>query len=194
MISRYLYICSALVFHSAALAQVFVTGVGGSAALSNAAAASASPVSASNYDAKLGPALNFALGYHWTDWFSVQAGYIWNRNRIVTTAIAGSSFIQQQPSASQNAYGADLHLYFRPRASHIRPYLSAGPAWVRIAGQNKAGLRVAVGVDLMSRSGWGLRYTFSEMISANPFAAALHPPAEGKLMNFQNLVGFIKTF
>ena len=46
----------------------------------------------------------------------------------------------------------------------------------------------------MLRAGWGLRYSFSETMSANPFAAALNPPAHNTLMNFQNLFGFVKVF
>ena len=85
-------------------------------------------------------------------------------------------------------------LYFRARNSRIRPYLSAGPAWVRLLHEDKAGLRVAVGADLMIGSGWGVRYSFSEMLTANPLATNLHPPGQPKLMNFQNLFGIVKVF
>ncbi len=173
-----------------------MTGLGGAAALSNSAAASAQPVvSASNYDAKLGPAWNAGVGYHIDDWFSVQAGYIWNRNRIIASQVIGAAFLQKEDVRTQHAIAADVMLYFRPRTSRIRPYLSAGPAWVRMLSQNKPGLRVAVGVDLMSRrTGWGFRYSFSEMTSANPFGKALQPPGQRRLMNFQNIFGVIKTF
>ena len=60
--------------------------------------------------------------------------------------------------------------------------------------ENKLGLRVAVGADLMIGSGWGVRYSFSEMLTANPLATNLQPPGQGKLMNFQNLFGFVKVF
>jgi outer membrane protein W len=184
-----------LFLHSSSVfAQVFVTGLGGAAALSNAATATPSPPSASNYDSKVGPALNATIGYHASDWVSFQAGYIWNRNRIVTTNVAGATFSHTESTRGQYAVSGDLLLYFRPRTSRIRPYLSAGPAWVRLSKENKLGLRVAVGADLMIGSGWGLRYSFSEMISANPFATALYPPAQSKLMNFQNLFGFVKVF
>lgn len=85
-------------------------------------------------------------------------------------------------------------LYFRARNSRIRPYLSAGPAWVRLLHEDKRGLRVAVGADLMIGSGWGVRYSFSEMLTANPLATNLHTPGQPKLMNFQNLFGFVKVF
>ena len=183
------------ILHSGSVyAQVFVTGLGGAAALSNAATATPSPLSASNYDSKVGPALNAAIGYHASDWVSFQAGYIWNRNRIVTTNVAGATFSQTQSTRGQHAVSGDLMLYFRARSSRIRPYLSAGPSWVRVLDENKAGLRVAVGVEVMIGSGWGVRYSFSEMLTANPLAAHLHPPGQPKLMNFQNLFGFVKVF
>ena len=179
-----------------AQAQAYVTGLGGFAALSGAAAVRSSPPVVSSYDAKVGVALNFETGYHINDWFSGQAGYIWNRNRIVSSMLAASSgtLVQQDAIRSQHAVGADVLLYFRPRSSQIRPYLSAGPAWVRALSENKPGLRVAVGADLMLKSGWGFRYSFSEMMTANSFGAALRPQATSKLMNFQNLFGIVKRF
>lgn len=167
--------------------------------MSNAAAAVPSPPSASNYDAKLGVAVNGAIGYHWNDWLSVQARYIWNRNQIVATEVSGGAFRQTSNRASQNAVSGEVLIYFRPRPSRIRPYLSAGPAWVRFKSeselqQNHLGWPVAVGVDVRLRGGWGMRYSFCETMSANPFGARLNPPAHRTLMNFQNLVGFVKVF
>ena len=173
---------------------MFVTGLGGAAALSNAATATPSPPSASNYDSKVGPALNATIGYHANDWVSFQAGYIWNRNRIVTTSVSAATFSQTESTRGQHAVSGDLMLYFRARNSRIRPYLSAGPAWVRLLHEDKLGLRVAVGADLMIGSGWGVRYSFSEMLTANPLATNLQPPGQPKLMNFQNLFGFVKVF
>ena len=173
---------------------MFVTGLGGASALSNAAAASASPAAASNYDAKVGPAFSVGAGYHFSDWFSAQTGYSWNRNRITATEVAGSVFRRTEQAAEEHALGADLLLYFRPRASHLRPYLSAGPVWLRALSENRIGLRVAVGVDLTIKSGWGVRYTFHETMSANPFGAQLRPPGNSRLMNFQNLWGLVKVF
>ena len=108
--------------------------------------------------------------------------------------LAAGTLVQQDAVRSQHSVGADVLLYFRPRSSHIRPYLSAGPAWVRSLSEDKPGLRVAVGMDLMLKSGWGFRYAFSEMMTANPFGAALHPRATTRLMNFQNLFGVVKRF
>lgn len=185
---------ASFLFGGSALAQVFVTGQGGAAALSNAAAATGSPPSASNYDSKVGNSFNAAVGYHYSDWVSFEAGYIWNRNRIISSEVTGSNFRQFNQDLSQHAVSGEFMVYFRPRSSRIRPYLSAGPAWVRLSNEDKVGFRTAVGVDLMIGSGWGIRYSFAEMISANPFAAGLRPPAEAKLMNFQNLFGFVKVF
>ena len=171
-----------------------MSGLGGFAALSGAAAAQASPAAAASYDAKVGAAFNFEAGYHLNDWFSGQAGYTWNRNWIVSSELTGGVLIQREAVRSQSAVGAEVLLYFRPRSSWVRPYLSAGPAWVRVLSENKPGLRVAVGADLMLKSGWGFRYSFSEMMTANPFGAALHPAAGAKLMDFQNLFGVVKRF
>ena len=177
-----------------ALGQVYVAGLGGAAALSNAAAASNAPVAASNYDSKIGPVFSAADGYHFTDWISAQAAYTWNRNRVTATEVTSAAFRQSLRDVRQDALDADLLVYFRPRTSRIRPYLSAGPGWVRVQATNHLGLRVAVGADLMLKKGWGLRYSFSEMMSANPIATGLRPPAGGKLMNFQNLFGVVKVF
>ena len=51
-----------------------------------------------------------------------------------------------------------------------------------------------MGIDVSVRKGLGVRYSFSEMMSSNPFAAKLNPPAGGSLMNFQNLFGVVKRF
>jgi Outer membrane protein beta-barrel domain len=187
------------VFVPAASAQIFVSGQGGFAALSNAAAATSVPVSASNYDSKVGAALNVEAGYHLNDWFSFQMGYIWNRNRIVSTEVGGGVFRQLEATSAQHAIAGDVLLYFRPRTSRIRPYLSAGPAWVRfLSGDdlavNKPGLRVAVGADVKILADWWFRYTYGETMTANPFGQALHPPSSRQLMNFQNQFGVMKVF
>lgn len=174
---------------------MYVSGLGGVAALSGAAAAQSSPPATSSYDAKVGAAFNMEAGYHFNDWISVQAGYIWNRNQIVTTEFNGVALVQRSSRQSQHAVGGEMLLYFRPRSSWVRPYLSAGPAWVRMMSANERGLRVAVGADLIhQKSGWGFRYSFSEMITPNAFGAALRPSSGVPLMNFQNLFGVVKRF
>jgi hypothetical protein len=177
-----------------AAAQVFVSALGGSAALSGASVIRATPPAAANYDPKVGPAVQIAVGYHFNDWVSAQTGYSWNRNLVTTRQLAGTVFSQSEQLRAEHAVAFEAMLYFRPRASRLRPYLSAGPSVVSLLKQRTAGLRVAVGIDIALRGGWGVRYNFSEMVSANPFAQALNPPAGGKLMNFQNLFGVVKRF
>ena len=177
-------------------AQFYVTGLGGFAALSNGAAAQASPPSTSSFDPKVGAAFNLTAGRHFNDWISAQAGYIGNRNQITVSELAGGGpLVQRTSEVTQHAIGVDAQLYFRPRQSWVRPYLAAGPYWLRIGSENKLGFRVAVGADLVHRkSGWGLRYTFSEMMSPNAIGRPLHPKVTGVLMNFQNLFGIVKQF
>jgi outer membrane protein W len=139
------------------------------------------------------------MGYHWNDWVSIQARYFRNRNQVISTEVSGGAFHQSDASSTQSTAAAEVLVYFRPRASQIRPYLSAGPAWVQFhlpngGRQSKLGWPVAVGVDIALRKGWGVRYTFSETMSGNPWAAQLKPPTQSILMNFQNLVGFVKVF
>ncbi len=188
--------------------QLFVAGLAGVADLSGAAATRTNPPAASNYDPMIGLAWSVAAGYHWNDWLSGQAGYSGNRNRILSTAVAvasvtnpldgtsipGFAFQQQDVTQSQASVGADFMVYFRPRSSHLRPYVAVGPAWVRILSESKPGFHVAVGVDAMSRSGWGFRYAFGETMTGNPLAQALRPPASRSLMNFQSLFGIVKRF
>lgn len=171
-----------------------MTGLAGTAALSGASVIRAAPPAAANYDPKVGLAANIAVGYHFNDWVSAQAGYIWNRNLLINSRLTGTTFSQSQTTHTQTATAFDALLYFRPRTSRLRPYLSSGLGIVNALDEYTAGLRVAVGIDVSLSKGWGLRYSFSEMVSANPYAAALRPPAGGKLMNFQNLFGVIKTF
>lgn len=179
---------------SAALAQFYVVGLGGASQLSNAASAAAAPLSASNYQAAAGPAVQVAAGYHFNNWVSLQAFDIWNRNRIVTSQVTQGAFTQSTTELRQNAAGADVLIYFRRRSSWIRPYLSGGPAWVRIGSDDRLGFRTAVGADVRIHAGWRFRYSFSEMMSSNPLAQRLTPPAGGLLMNFENVFGFVKTF
>jgi hypothetical protein len=131
---------------------------------------------------------------------------------MTITEFHGPLVFEQERHSSQNAAIADLLVYFRPRRSRIRPYLSAGTGFVRLkstaAGPAqgtitpgpplidtvKLPIRVAVGVDLMWRHGYGFRYSFSETMTANPFSATLDPPGSRRLANFQNLFGFVKYF
>jgi hypothetical protein len=172
-------------------AQIYVVGLGGTAALSGDSGAAQEPVSSSNYDAKVGPAVNIGAGRHLNDWFSLQINYMWNQNRIVFTETRQDAYSQRVVTESQHAANVDLLLYFRSRASWVRPYLAAGPSFVRQLGETNFGLRVPVGADIRLGSDWWFRYSFSEMISTNPYGKSLQPPGSHRLMNFQNLFGVV---
>jgi hypothetical protein len=163
------------------------------------------------YKPENGAAVNVAGGFHLNDWFSLQANYIWNRNDLAITEVAGLASLEQDRGSSQHGGIGDVLVFFRSRRSRIRPYLSAGSGFVllrsRAAGTAlgtltrrpevdtvKLPLRVAVGIDLLVRGGWGFRYSFSETMTANPFSANLDPPGSRRLANFQNLFGFVKYF
>ncbi len=193
--------------------QYFVSALGGISTISADAATHLDSANAvSLYKPENGPALNLAGGIHLNDWFSLQANYVWNRNDLTVTEVAGLASFEQDRHSSQHAAIADLLLYFRPRSSHIRPYLSAGSGlvWLRTTAagpilgmltpappqvdSTKLPLRVAVGVDLLIRDGWGFRYSFSETRTGNPISATLDPPGSRGLANFQNLFGLVKYF
>jgi hypothetical protein len=181
-------------WRGAAAAEMFVTGLAGTAALSGKSIIQAAPLSAANYEPAVGPAANVAAGWHFNDWFSAQGSYIWNRNRVTFNSLAGNSLTSTRNTHAQHAVSLDAMMYFRPSASRLRPYLSAGPGFMIALDEHKPALRVAVGIDIAVHDGWKFRYSFSEMMSGNPFAERLVRPATGSLMIFQNLFGFVKTF
>lgn len=156
-------------------------------------------------------AVGFA-GRHLNDWVSLMGSYGWNRNSMLLAA--GDT--GPAPSATSRQYRASMHtvvgetlIYFRPRRSRIRPYLSAGAGIVNIHASSReaasgfgrppslpgsvdhtgTALRAAVGIDLFLSRNVALRYSFSETIQNNPFSAALTPAAPRKLANFQNWLG-----
>jgi len=193
--------------------RYFVGALGGISTLSADAVTQLDSAGAvSLYKPENGPALNLAGGIHLNDWISLQTNYVWNRNDLTITEVAGLAIFEQDRHSSQHAAIADLLLYFRSRRSRIRPYLSAGSGFVLLrsfaAGplmgtltpappqidSVKLPLRVAVGIDLLFHRGWGFRYSFSETITGNPFSATLNPPGFRRLANFQNLFGFVKYF
>lgn len=193
--------------------RYFFAALGGISTLSADGATSLDTVSAvSLYKPENGPAWNAAGGAHLNDWISVQANYVWNRNDFSITELRDLARLEQDRRATQNAAIIDLLLYFRPRRSRIRPYLSAGTGLVRLSSvaagpvrgdltpvppegaTTKLPLRVAVGIDLLWRHGWGFRYSFSETRTGNPLSASLSPRGSRGLANFQNLFGLIKYF
>jgi len=196
---------------------------GGIAALSTLSADGGSVVSAtgsqvSSYKPENGPALNLFFGRYIKDYVSLQGNFIWNSNRLTFSSNSisplGASFYSETRTSSQSSGTGDVLVFFRDRASLLRPYLSVGAGVVHVGSSqqqiefvsgpavrppvafsaNTAGLRVAVGIDIKLRRGFSIRYSFSETISANPISDQLSPPGQRGLKNFQNLWGFLKAF
>ena len=156
-------------------------------------------------------AVGFA-GRHLNDWVSVMGSYGWNRNSILLaageTGPVSSATSREFGSSMRTVIGEAL-IYFRPRRSRIRPYLSAGAGLVNIHASARgaaqgfgrapalphsidhtgAAVRVAVGIDLFVSRNAALRYSFSETLQRNPFSTALTPAAPRMLANFQNWLG-----
>ena len=170
------------------------------------------------YKPENGAALNLFGGWDFSQYASLQANYILNRNdlTLVSTAFSstGASDYQQTRTSLQNSAIADVLVYMRKRNSRVRPYLSGGTGAVWLSSSAKAltavtgslaippqhfsdtavGLRVAVGMDVRIARGWWFRYSFSETISSNPISDELSPPGQRMLKNFQNLFGFVRRF
>ena len=198
--------------------RVFVGAVAGISTLSADARAEITTDGAdvSLYKPENGPALNVLLGMHVREYVTLQANYIWNRNRLALASVRstdlGPSFYEQPRTSSQHAIVGDLLVYFRERRSVVRPYLSVGMGVVRLETKadglartrnavppaetfraTGATLRVAVGMDLTVGRGWSVRYSFSESLSGNPISAQLSPPGQRNLANFQNLFGIVRA-
>jgi hypothetical protein len=154
---------------------------------------------ASFYDAGKGAIAHGFVGRRVHEYVGVQGAYLWTRNAVSLQSVSGAAFREQRLEVAQQQAGADFLLFFRDSKSWIQPFLSVGAGvtgfsgsgdGARVSGQ-KAALRVAAGVDVMSRRGWGFRYAFLETISANPISGALSPPGTKGLMTFQNLFGVV---
>jgi len=203
-----------------AQAQFYAGVLGGVSTLSGDARSLLSPGSTafSSYDPKNGGAVEFLAGRHFSDYFTLQADYIWNRNPLTLTSAAfnngAQKGYQEARRSSQQSVFADVLVYFRARDSRLRPYLSVGTGLVHFASSqeqieqvlgtpdlptqhfssNLIALRVPVGMDVNLGRGWVFRYTFSETLSKNPVSDRLSPPGQHSLKNFQNLFGFIRRF
>ena len=172
---------------------------------------SAQGLNASLYRPENGPALNLFAGAHVTQYLSLQANYVWNRNDLIlsSTSPAAGSFYEEQRKSSQQALIFDLLVYFRQRDSRLRPYLSAGTGIVQLSSTQqrvlalggapdlppsrfssiRPALRVAVGMDVAITRHFAFRYSFSETIRHNDISAQLSPAGQRGLANFQNLFG-----
>src|SRR5215469_17204048 len=131
----------------------------------------------SSYKPENGPTAGGFVGLHLTNSFSVQADYLWNRNLLTLDSLAASStgtgakFYEQIFQSSQQAAFRNALLYFRPRSSWVRPFLSVGSCVVHFTAEprsagtvnglippgsfsaTKLALHVAVGIDLKFKSG-----------------------------------------
>lgn len=156
-------------------------------------------------------------GRHLNDFLSAQVSYTRNRNDLTLTSVQVTAGIErsyeQSFSARHDTIAGEFMLYFRPRSSRARPYLSAGPGVARLSSTPKRTVltrgspvlpvefssthlcfRVAVGIDLQLRRSVAFRYTFAETIQNNSISAHLSPPGRRNLANFQNLFGLVWRF
>ena len=200
-------------------ARWYAGGLIGTSTLSADARAVTSPngFAVSLYKPENGLAGNLFVGAHLSDYLTLQANYIGNRNglTLVSTRATtnGLALSEQTRESAQHAVVGDVLLYFRSRASRFRPYLSGGVGFVHFTStrtrdslvvlttppepafsDQHATLRVAVGLDVKAGAGWLVRYSFSESVSGNSVSARLSPEGERNLANFQNLVGLIRVF
>lgn len=198
-------------------AQTFVGVASGVSTLSADAQAAMgmSETATSTYKPENGALVSGFAGGHVNDFLSLQAGYGWNRNSLTLTSIRLPQHSYQQPrNSSQHSGFGDVLFYFRNRRSWARPFLLVGIGVTHFASQvdgspsvtgspalpprnfsaAEPGLRVAAGIDLLARNGWGFRYMFLETMQRNPISRQLSPPAARGLANFQNVFGFVKYF
>ena len=192
----------------------YVGVIGGFATLSGDAGSqsSAQGLNLSSYAPRNGGALDVFAGAHLHNYFSIQANVIWNRNGLrFNSASSSGGFYQEDRSSSQEAAILDFLVYFRRRSSRIRPYLGTGSGVIHLSstrdrliasGRTPAlppaqfsstgpVLRSHVGIDLRVARRLDFRYSFSEFIAHNEIGRQLSPPGTHKLLNFQNLFGFV---
>lgn len=172
----------------------------------------------SSYNPQNGIALSVIFGRDLSEYVSLQADYIYNRNRLTLASGAFSNGTlngyQEVRGSSQQSVIGDVLVYFRQRQSRLRPYLSVGTGSVHfssfqhrvdlVAGSaslppqrfssNLIALHVPVGMDVKLRAGWMFRYSFSETLTKNPISDQLSPPGPHSLKNFQNLFGIFRRF
>ena len=170
------------------------------------------------YDPRNGVAFSAVFGRDISEYFSLQADYVWNRNRLTlssnSTANGTLTAYQELRRSSQKSALVDALLYFRTRESRFRPYLSVGTGWVNFSSaqeqitqslgtpalpprtfrSNLIALHVPVGIDVGLGKGWKFRYTFSETLTGNPISERLSPPGRHHLMNFESLFGIVRQF
>jgi opacity protein-like surface antigen len=198
----------------------YVGGIGSLTLLSADGQSIVTPTLArdSQYKPENGPGFSFFYGRDINDWVTLQANYVWNRNDLTfvstETATTGGSFYRETRDSTQQAFLAGAQVYFRKRASRLRPYLATSAGFVHLASSlrdvltaagaptlppakfssTEAALRVSVGMDVALGRGWWFRYSFAETLSHNPLSDHLSPPGSRTLKNFQNMFGFLVKF
>ena len=201
-------------------AQLYAGVLGGVSSLSGDAGSivSSDSIAFSSYDPKNGGDVSVLFGKHFSDYFSAQVSYTWNENELSLTdgnsGAGAQQAYQQTRSSSQQSLLGNALVYFRPRNSRLRPYLSAGTGFMHFASRqeslqqalgaptlpprqfsaNVIVLNVPVGIDVNLGKAWAFRYTFSETISRNPISDRLSPPGQHTFKNFQNLFGVVRRF
>lgn len=208
------------------LATVFAQApnfVGGQFGVSTLSADGRSAISAGSTSVSLYKPENSVTGQifagrHVNDYLSFQGSYGWNGNDLRLTSVIVTSGMErsyeQTRTASHHSAAAEMMVFFRPRKSSIRPYLSAGLGVAHFVSREEQLLvstggpplpppefrstdpcfRVAVGIDLKLGRLAVFRYTFSETLQSNPISTQLAPAGMRNLANFQNLFGFAWTF
>src|SRR5215469_8812514 len=205
---------------ASAWAQIYVGALGGVASISGDARSTLSSVSSafSSYNPKNGGALELLAGKHLSDYFTVQANYIWNANDMTVaggTSTGGTQQgYQEVRSSSQQSVLGNVLVYFRNRDRRLRPYLSVGTGLVHFSStqqhvdlsvgepllpprsfsSNMIALNVPVRIDIAVCHGYALRYTFSETITSKPIVNDLSPSSQHAFKNYLNLFGFIRSF
>jgi hypothetical protein len=206
-------ILAAIVAAQAGAEDRFFAGVVGGIATLSADARFEVPLqpAGSGYKPENGPAVCPFFGFHVNDYLSFQASYIWNRNDVRYQSLRGAEFYDQHARTTHHLTLGDAMLYFRGRASWVRPYLAAGTGVAYVSSDaappsgtlgNAPGdfaeyapvLNVAVGIDLQLHRGWKFRYSFGEAIHRNVFSGRLTPPGERNLAGFRNFFGIAKYF
>ena len=198
---------------------LFAGAVAGFSTLSaDAGSVTSGPAAAvSLYEPRNGPAVNAFVGIHLSDYFSLQANWIWNRNdlRLLSsfTTPQGGGFYEQRRNSRQHAVVFDGLIYFRGLDSAVRPYLGTGLSIFHFSSRDhvaavayglappsgaiastRIGVRSHVGIDFELSPRLSFRYSFSETISRNPISPTLSPPGQHVMMNFQNLFGIVRRF
>ena len=201
-------------------AQMYAGVLGGISTLSGDSRSmlSSGSTAFSSYDPSNGGVVEVLVGKHFSEYFTAQGNYIWNGNSLTLTSGAfnrgtQTGYEERRDSSQQSVIG-DLLVYFRARDSRLRPYLSVGTGFVHFVSSQKrlehvlgttdlppqrfsanmVVLHVPVGIDVKLGRRWCFRYAFSETLGKNPISDRLSPPGQHRLMNFQNLFGFVRQF